>query len=146
MKLLKLNLPKQDTKSIYYVVDTININGSVSKVPNQNYRLAIKTSVTINGKKVYKRKVQEFKKIQTLISAIGVMQGVRASLKLELKANAPIIAKVEAQKAKKQNYSSEENYHTSRTLDMAWLDYMVLKEAKNLSWQTLKSYRLYKPW
>lgn len=141
MTLLKLNLPKQDTKSIYYVADNIHSEGSVSKAPNQNYRLAIKTSVTINGKKVYKRKVQEFKKIQTLINAIGIMQGVRASLKLDLKANAPVIAKVGALKAKQQNYASEENLHTSRTLDMAWSDYMKLKEDKKLSAQTLKSYR-----
>ena len=122
MKLLKIDLPKHDTKAIYYVADSINENGSVSKAPNQSYRLAIKTSTTINGKKVYKRKVQEFKKIQTLIKAIEVMQGVRATIKKELESNAPVIAKVGAVKAKKQNYSNEVNHYTSRTLNMAWSD------------------------
>ena len=142
MKLLKIDLPKQDTKSIYYVADKVNSTGSVSKAPNQDYRLSIKTSSTINGKKVYKRRVQTFKKIQTLISAIGVMQKIRTELKDELKTNAPIIAKVGAKKAKKQNYSNEVNPHAERTLNMAWIDYMKLKEDKRLSAQTLKSYRV----
>lgn len=143
MKLLKIDLPKQDTKSIYYVADKLNSEGSVSKAPTQDYRLAIKTSSTINGKKVYKRKVHSFKKIQTLISAIGVMQKIRAELKDELKTNAPIIAKVGAKRAKKQNYTNELNPHAERTLNMAWSDYMKLKEDKKLSAQTLKSYRVH---
>jgi len=141
MKLLKIDLPKHDTKSIYYVADSIYREGAVLKAPNQDYRLAIKVAVTLNGKKIYKRKVQKFKKIQSLINALSVMQGLRADIKKELVENAPIISKVGAIKAKSQNYTSELNYHKDRTLNMAWSDYMKLKEDKNLSAQTLKSYR-----
>lgn len=51
MKLLKIDLPKHDTKSIYYVADSINKEGSVAKAPNQDYRLSIKIASTLNGKK-----------------------------------------------------------------------------------------------
>lgn len=94
-------------------------------------------------KKIYKRKVQKFKKVQTLINAVSTMQGIRAEVKKELKSNAPIIAKIGAIKAKKQDYQTEENKHKSRTLNMAWIDYMQIKEDKKLLAQTLKSYRIH---
>jgi len=143
MKLLKLNLPKHDTKSIYYVADEVNQNGSVDKAPNRDYRLAVNISNTVNGKRVFKRRVQHFKKIQTFIQAIGIMQATRANLKEELKSTAPIIAKVGAKKAKRQNYTDEANPHLTRTLYDAWLDYFQTKEEKKLSAQTLKSYRIF---
>lgn len=143
MKLLKIDLPKHDTKSIYYVADNINKEGPIKKAPNQDYKLAIKTSVTINGKKVFKRKVHKFKKIQTLISAISIMQKLRAELRAELKTNAPVIVKVGAVQAKKQNYLSEVNPHKERTLNMAWDDYLKVKEDKKLSKETINSYMNY---
>ena len=141
MKLLKINLPKQDTKSIYYVADHNNKSGAISKNPKTDYKLAVNISHTVDGKRVFKRKVRAFTKHESLIRALGIMQGVRADLKEELKKTAPVIAKVGAKTAKKRNYLSDDNPHLTRTLNMAWEDYIKLKEDKQLSETTLRTYR-----
>lgn len=151
MRLLKIDLPKHDTKSIYYVADNSNTGeykegksfSGIAKAPTFDYRLAIKTASTVNGKKVYKRKVQMFNKNKTLINALAVMQGLRNEIKNELKDNAHVIAKIGAIQAKKQNYTEDENPHATRTLYQSWLEYYAIKEEKGLSEQTLKSYRTY---